>query len=151
VHYPLSRKTDPGNPWPEGLAGMRRNNTPPSQREWTFNTSSLSTPSQINMTNRRKTTPGPFTTSQISMANPVSECIILPWSNQHDQSGRMSARCYSSVDVYWSFTTPFCIVSRLKSCKKLLKPRCFTACNTGCYILCLCCTECHCRLLPAQP
>jgi hypothetical protein len=23
--------TDPGNPWSEGLVGMRRNNTPPSQ------------------------------------------------------------------------------------------------------------------------
>jgi hypothetical protein len=97
VHYPVSRKTDPGNPWPEGLTGMRRNNTPPSQREWTFCTSILSSPSQINMTNRRKIMPGPLTTRKISMANHVSECIILPWSNQHDQSGRMYARCYSSM------------------------------------------------------
>jgi hypothetical protein len=120
MHYPLRRKIDPGNPWPEGLAGMRRNNTPPSQREWTFCSSRLSASSQINMTNRRKTMPGPFTTSQISMANPVSECIILPWSNRHDQYGRMSSQRYSSVDVSWSFTTPFYIMFRMKSCKKLL-------------------------------
>jgi hypothetical protein len=150
VHYPLSRKTDPGNPWPEGLAGMRRKqHTSLSTRVDILHHAKLvsgaprvfSAPSQINMTNRRKTVPGPFTTSQISMANPVSECIILPWSNQHDQSGRMSARCYSSVDVYWSFTTPFCIMSQNEVLQETFEA--FTTSNTGCYILCLCCTECH--------
>jgi hypothetical protein len=38
---------------------------------------------------------GPFTTRKINMANIVSECIILPWSNQHDQSVRIFSRCYS--------------------------------------------------------
>jgi hypothetical protein len=151
MHYPLSRKTDPGNPLPKGLTGMRRNNTPPSQREWKFYTSSLSAHSQISMNNRRNTMPGPFTTSEISMANPMSECIILPWSNQHYQSGIMSTQCYSFVDVCWSFTTPFCFVSHLKSYKKLSKPHCFISYNTSCYILCLCCTKCHYHMLHAQP
>jgi hypothetical protein len=35
---------------------------------------------------------GSFSTSQINMA-PLSEYIILPWSNQHDQYGRMYAQC----------------------------------------------------------
>jgi hypothetical protein len=49
---------------------------------------------------------------------------------------RMSTIC-SSVDMYWSFTAPFCTMSRMKSCKKLLKPHCFTTCDTSCDILCL--------------
>jgi hypothetical protein len=61
---------------------------------------------------------------------------------------------------YWSFTAPFCIMSlmicitapfctmsQMKSCKNLLKPHCFTTCDTGCDILHLCYTECYRYLL----
>jgi len=86
-----------------------------------------------------------FITNQINMANLVYH---PPQPNQHGHYGRISA-IFSSVDRYWSFNAPFCTMSRMKSCKKLLKPHYFTTCDISCNILYLCCTECYRSLLPA--
>jgi hypothetical protein len=86
-------------------------------------------------------------TSKINMANPVYH---PPHPNQHGHFWRIS-KIFSSMDKYWSFTDPFCTMSWMKSCKKLLKLYHFTNCNIGCDILRLCCIECYRSLLPTYP
>jgi hypothetical protein len=79
------------------------------------------TPCQVSMT-KEKDYAWAILLSQVSMAI-LGECLpdATHLSIALDRGlVRMSTIC-SSVDMYWSFIAPFCTMSRMKSCKKLLE------------------------------
>jgi len=86
-----------------------------------------------------------------SLAKPawLIMCIILP-----NQVNMALLEGYLQSTHLWISTGVSLlpsIMSRMKSCKNLMKTHCFTTCDTSYDILRLCCTECYKILLPFYP